>query len=170
MVKADDMTEQQEKQQTGESAVKGNGKVSMTSIPLKRQVTVKSLVTEQFRQKARGELSDELRLIESQLEQLENQYQSTLKQIENLARSGQNVTKQFEQLNKEAQEKRNQLTNVKMQVSTNIANLDRVKNGDLVVTGVLENYVDVQIGDNIYEKLRGAEVIIEDGVVKSILG
>jgi hypothetical protein len=155
---------------SAEDEALGAGKVELPSIPLKRQVTVKSLVNEGFRQKARTELSDELKLIESQLEQLENQYQATLRQIENLAKTGQNVTKQFEQLNMDAQEKRAQLNNVKMQVSTNITNLDRVQNGDLVVTGVLENYVDIRVGDNIYDKLRGAEVIIEDGVVKSILG
>lgn len=146
------------------------GRRQLASISLKRQVTVKSLVTEDFRQRAKNELSEELKLIDSQLEQLENQYQAMLKQIENLARSGQNVSKQIEQLNAEVQDKRSQLSSVKMQVATNIANLDRVKNGDLVVTGVLENYADVQIGDNIYEKLRGAEIIIEDGIVKTILG
>jgi uncharacterized protein involved in exopolysaccharide biosynthesis len=153
-----------------ENEIKGNGKTQINSIQLKRQVTVKSVVTESFRSKAKGELADELKLIESQLEQLENQYQATLKQIEDMAKMGQNVSMHLEQLNREAQEKRNQLANVKMQVATNLANLDRVQNGDMVVTGVLENFVEVKLGDNIYEMLRGSEVIIEDGVVKSILG
>ena len=156
-------------EKTNSEAGLGEGKKEVSSIQLKRQVTVKSLVNENFRQKARTELSDELHLIDAQLEQLENQYQATLKQIETMAKSGQNVGKQLDQLNREAQEKRSQLANIKMQVASNIANLDRVQNGEMVVTGVLENYVDIQIGDNIYEKLRGAEVIIEDGVVKSIL-
>lgn len=152
------------------TAEAGGKKAAQQSIQLKRQVTVKSLVTETFRQRAKDELSEELKLIDSQMEQLENQYQATLKQIETLAKSGQNVSKQMDQLNREAQEKRSQLANVKMQVATNLANVDRVQNGDLVVTGVLENYVDIKVGDNIYEMLRGAEVIIEDGIVKSILG
>lgn len=143
---------------------------TVKSIQLKRQVTVKSIVTEDFRSKAKEELSDELKLIDSQLEQLEIQYQATLKQIENLAKSGQNVSKHLEQLNMEAQEKRSQLANVKMQVAGNLANVDRVNNGDMVITGVLENYVTIEIGDNIYDKLRGAEIIIEDGIVQSISG
>jgi hypothetical protein len=36
------------------------------------------------------------------------------------------------------------------------------------VTGVLENVVDVRVGDNIYEKLMNAEMIVEDGIIKSI--
>lgn len=150
--------------------VKGDGKQQMESISLKRQITIKSTVTDRFRQTAKNEMTEELKLVDSQLEQLENQYQASMKQLESMAKSGQNVARQTEQLNAEAQEKRAQLSNVKMQVASNLANLDRVPDGEKVVTGVLETYVDVKVGDNIYEKLRGAEIIIEDGVVKSILG
>lgn len=148
----------------------GQGKTQLSTIQLKRQITIKSLVNETFREKARTELSDELRLIEAQLEQLENQYQATLKQIESMAKAGQNISKQLDQVNREAQEKRSQLANIKMQVASNLANLDRVQNGDMVVTGVLESYADINIGDNIYEKLRGAEIILENGLVTKILG
>ncbi len=148
----------------------GEGMNELESIRLKRQVTVKTIVTEAFRQKAKAELSEELKLIDSQLEQLENQYQAMLKQIETLAKNGQNVGLQLEQLNREAQEKRTQLANVKVQVASNLANLDRMQNGDNVITGSLENYVDLAVGENIYDRLRGAEVIIEDGIVKTILG
>lgn len=155
---------------TTETRPTEGGKQSLQSVSLKRQVTIKSLVTEAFRGRAKTELTDELKLIEAQLEQLETQYHGMLAQLESVAKTGQNVTPQLEQLNREVQEKRNQLGSVKMQISSNLANLDKIQNGDTVVTGVLENYIDVAIGDNIYDKLRGAEIILEDGLVKSILG
>jgi len=155
---------------TTETRAAEGGKQSLQSVSLKRQVTIKSLVTEAFRGRAKTELTDELKLIEAQLEQLENQYHGMLAQLESVAKTGQNVTPQLEQLNREVQEKRNQLGSVKMQISSNLANLDKIQNGDTVVTGVLENYIEVAIGDNIYDKLRGAEIILEDGLVKSILG
>jgi chromosome segregation ATPase len=142
----------------------------LNSVRLKRQVTIKSIVNDSFRDKAKTEFSEELKLIDSQLEQLENQYLQMLKQLEGLARQGQNVQKQLDQLNMEAQEKRTQLAQVKMTVSQNLANLDRVNDGGFAVTGVLESYVDVKVGDNIYDKIRGAEMIIEDGIVKEIIG
>ncbi len=147
-----------------------SNRMDLSSIQLKRQVVVKTLVTDQFREKARIDLSEEMRLIDSQLEQLENQYQASLKQIENMARNGQNVSKQLTQLNRDVQEKRVQLENLKMQVASNLSNLDRVQDGETVMTGVLENYADIRIGDNIYEKIRGAEILIENGIVKSIRG
>jgi SMC interacting uncharacterized protein involved in chromosome segregation len=154
-----DSLEKSEKSHTGDT---------LNSISLKRQVTVKSLVTEAFREKARTELSDELNLIEAQSQQLEAQFQGSLRQLENMAKSGENVSRHLDQLNAEAQERRTQLANVKMQVANNLSNIDRVQNGETIVTGVLENYVTVGIGDNIYDKLRGAEILIQDGIIQSI--
>ena len=38
----------------------------------------------------------------------------------------------------------------------------------MVVTGVLDNFINVSVGDNIYDKLNNAEMIVEDGLVKEI--
>jgi chromosome segregation ATPase len=141
---------------------------AIESVQLKRQVTVKTLVTDAFRERAKGELSNELKLIDTQLQQLEAQYQHSLQQLEKVAQQGTNVQKQLEALNQEAQQKRTQLASLKMQVSSDLGNLDKIPNGSFIVTGVLENTVDVKVGDNIYEKLMNAEMIVEDGIVKSI--
>jgi chromosome segregation ATPase len=145
-------------------------KNSAGMILLKRQVTVKTLVTDSFKEKAGQELSEELKLIETQLAQLEAQYQHALQQLESLAQQGQNVQRELEQLHREAQEKRAQLSSLKVQVSSNMANIGKIENGSYIVTGLLENFVDVRIGDNIYEKMKNAEILVEDGIVKNILG
>lgn len=141
---------------------------SIESVQLKRQVTVKTMVTDDFRVRANSELANELKLIDTQLQQLEAQYQHSLQQLEKMAQQGQNVQKQLQQLNQDAQQKRTQLASLKMQVSSELGNLDKIENGSFVITGVLENVVDVRVGDNIYEKLMNAEMIVEDGIVKSI--
>jgi chromosome segregation ATPase len=145
-------------------------KATTDTLQLKRQVTVKTLVTDAFRIKAKQELGEEMKVIDVQMEQLEAQYQHTLRQLEQIAQQGQNVQNQLQQLNQEAQAKRAQLASLKMEVSTQLANIDKVENGSYIVTGMLENYVDIQVGDNIYEKIRNAEIIIEDGLVKAING
>ncbi len=138
------------------------------NVQLKRQVTVKTLVTDKFRERAKGELDNELKLIDTQLQQLEAKYQHSLQQLEKMAQQGQSVQKQLQQLNQEAQQKRNQLASLKMQVSSELGNLDKIENGNFIVTGILENFVEVKVGDNIYDRLMNAEMIVEDGVVKSI--
>ena len=138
------------------------------SVQIKRQVTVKTKVTDSFRERAKNELNNEVQIIDTQLQQLEAQYQYSLQQLEKVAQQGQNVQAQLQQLNNEAQQKRNQLASVKMQVSSEIGNLDNVENGQFIVTGMLEEVLNVHVGDNIYEKLQGAEILVEDGIVTHI--
>jgi len=140
------------------------------TVSLKRQVTIKTVVTDAFRSRAEGELSHEVKQIEAQLVQLETQYQETLKRLEEVAAGGQNVRPQLEQLNQDVQNKRNQLTNLKIEVAQQLNNLHSVDNGAQVVTGLLESFVDVQVGENIYERVRGATVVVKDGIVQEIHG
>jgi CII-binding regulator of phage lambda lysogenization HflD len=149
-------------------AIDASSRASVPSVQLKRQVTVKTLVTDKFREKAKSELSNELQLIDTQMQQLEAQYQHSLQQLEKVAQQGQNVQKQLQQLEVDAQQKRTQLASLKMQVSSELGNIDKIPNGNFVVTGILENFVELKVGDNIYEKLMNAEMIVEDGIVKSI--
>ena len=133
-------------------------------------MVIKSIVTKDFREQANSEFTEELKLFEAQMQQLDNQYQSSMRQLEEMARQGQDISKQLVQLNSEVQERRTQLENAKIQVSRNLSNVEKAADGEHVITGNLENYVTLAIGDNIYQKLRNAEVIIEDGVIKEIIG
>jgi chromosome segregation ATPase len=143
---------------------------TLSSVRLKRQVTVKTLVTDDFRKKAAFELDEESKVVDTQLQQLEAQYQYSLQQLDQLAKQGQNVQKQLLQLNDDAQQKRSQLASIKMQVASQIANLDKVPNGEYIITGIMESDVEIFPGDNLYEKLGQAEMLVEDGIVRSISG
>lgn len=143
---------------------------SQKTIQLKRQVTVKTKVTDNFRSRAKSELANELQLIDTQLQQLEAQYQYSLQQLEKVAQQGQNVQAQLQQLNQEAQQKRSQMASVKMQISSELGNLDNIENGQFIVTGMLENNVELKVGDNLYDQLQNAEILVEDGVISAING
>jgi hypothetical protein len=140
------------------------------AIQLKRQITVKTKVTDNFRLRAKSELDNELKLIDTQLQQLEAQFQYSLQQLEKVAHQGQNVQGQLQQLNQEAQQKRSQMASVKMQISSELGNLDKIENGQYIVTGMLENTVELRLGDNIYDHLQNAEILVEDGVITAING
>jgi hypothetical protein len=141
---------------------------SVPTVKMTRQVTVKTLVTDDFRVRARQEMDDELKLLDTQAQQLEAQYQYSMQQLEKVAKQGQNVEAQFMQVNQEAQQKRNQIASLKMQVSAQLGNLDKVDNGQYIVTGMLESQIDIAVGDNLYDKLTNAEMLVEDGIVKGI--
>lgn len=137
---------------------------------IKRSVTIKSQVTDAFRQKANNDLGEEVKTIDKQLQQLQVQYQETLKQLEDAARQGHNVSQQMDQLHRDVRTKQGQLKNLKTEVSQQLQNLDKVQNGDYVITGQLENFVDLKVGDNLYDKLRDSEILLKDGVITAILG
>ncbi|MEM0951293.1 MAG: YlqD family protein [Cyanobacteria bacterium P01_H01_bin.74] len=139
-----------------------------TGVQLKRQMTIRTRVTDEFRTRAKKELTQELGLIDTQMQQLDAQYQQSLQELERLAQQGQKVQTQLNQLNQDVQQKRNQLGTLKVQLSAEMGNIDQVENGQLVVTGLLESIVTVNIGDNIYEKMHNAEMIVEDGIVVSM--
>ncbi len=138
------------------------------SVQVRRQVVVRTLVNDSFRQRAQSELTEEQRIIDTQLQQLEAQYQHTVKQLEEYASQGKNVQRELEQVNREYQKKRSDLSTAKIQVSSQAANLEKIENGQFLVTGQLEELVTVRVGDNLYEKLQTAEMIVEDGIVKAI--
>lgn len=139
-----------------------------TGVSIKRQVNVKTIVTDQFKQTAHTDLSDEVQMIDAQLNQLEGQYQQSLQQLEQLAAQGQSVSRQMEQLNMEAQQRRHVLTTVRMDVNARLASLGKMENGSLLVTGQLESFVTLNVGDNIYDKVRKAEIIVRDGIIQAI--
>jgi chromosome segregation ATPase len=145
-----------------------NNRMSVPTVKMTRQVTVKTLVTDAFRVRARNEMDGELKLLETQAQQLEAQYQYSMQQLEKIAKQGQNVEAQFMQVNQEAQQKRNQIASLKMQVSAQLGNLDQVENGQYIVTGMLESHVEIAVGDNLYDKLTNAEMLVEDGIIKGI--
>lgn len=140
------------------------------TIELKRQVTIKTMVTDAFREKANAEITEEQALLKAEGEALEKQYQANLKQLEDAARQGHNVAPQLDALHKEVLSRQQQLAEMQQQLTAQLAELGRVENGTYLVTGQMENYVTVAVGDALYEKLRQAEVLVKDGEVIAIYG
>ena len=39
---------------------------------------------------------------------------------------------------------------------------------NVIITGSLENYVELRTGENIYDKFHEAEILVKDGVIQEI--
>jgi uncharacterized coiled-coil DUF342 family protein len=136
---------------------------------IKRSITIKTLVTDEFRTKAKQELSQETQMMASQLDELETQFQQTLRQLEEAARQGHNVARQMDQLHQEVHQRRAQLQALGQELDSQLKNLDTMSNGGYITTGQLENFVELKVGDDIYKKMRSAELLVKDGIVTAIL-
>lgn len=138
------------------------------SIKVKRQILVRTVVTDDFRNKAKGELSAESKQLDTQLAHLEQQMKQLVTKAQQDPKSLGMPPQQVDQIINEMNIKHQNLLKLKQNLSGQVQNIDKIKNGELLVTGSLENYVDLSVGDKFYEKLGGREIIIQDGIIKEI--
>jgi hypothetical protein len=132
-------------------------------IELKRVVMVKAIVTEPFKQNLVKELERAISNIENQLSQMEERGKNYL---EDLKKKG---------LMQKAAAFRHQIDDEKSRQSAARSDLlmkiEEAKNlqlGTEFVQGPLEGPVNVKLGENLYKKIGGAEIIVKDGIIQEI--
>ena len=122
-------------------------------ITLSRRIAVKSIVTDQFRSYLRYELSQTISMglkrideIDEKLKALDKTDPKHALYLEDRARV------------------ESELDSARSQEKT----IDALKNDDLFSQGSIEGFVSVNIGDNLYDKLGGLEIVVKDGIIKKI--
>ena len=143
---------------------------SLAQVTIKRSITVKSMVTDAFRELATQEMAQEKALLQEQLQHLEQQFQHNLSQLQQAAQEGHNVAAAMDELHREVQSRQRQLAELLEQTEQQTKQLSTLANGAYFTTGQLESEVTLQVGDKLYDKLRQAELLVKDGVVTAILG
>jgi len=133
------------------------------SVELKRVVMVKAIVTDAFKQNLVKELERAVSNIDTQTAQIDARSKSYL---DNLKKKG---------LNQRAAAFKHQMTEEKSKQSAaksdllmKIEEAKKLKVGSEFVQGPLEGPVIVGIGDNLYKKVGGAEIIVKDGIIQEI--
>lgn len=138
----------------------------MQSISIKRQVTVKAIVTETFKANAGTEIQQQLQQLDGNMQQLEFQAKRAVTDLEK-----QNPAPgQLDNLKFQIDEERQRLLMAKNELLQRMNVISQLELNSEFAQGMLDNYVAVNIGDNLYEKLSNTEVILKDGVVVEIRG
>lgn len=140
------------------------------SIKVKRPVTIKTIVTDSFKKQMMDELSKELHLLDTQIMQLELQS----KQIHDQASAfgtmyADEGTQHLQQAMEDITSRLQQMSMMKQELHTQKESIHHLVLNNMIVTGNLENYVELSIGENIYEKFKTAEIIIKDGIIQDII-
>jgi len=130
----------------------GIQKATKQQVTLKRRVTIKAVVTDKFKEYLLLELSENLQQAERRLKEIE----STLTASQNPAIN--------QQLNKESKQIKDSLSQLPKQKEA----IEKLKNDTFFSQGVIEGFVSVSIGDNLYEKLGAMEIVVKDGVVQEL--
>lgn len=139
------------------------------TIKVKRPVTIKTVVTDMFKKQASEEIGKEIHLIDTQIMQLELQNKQIQDQAFNLSASyGEEATKQIQAALEEISSRLEQMSALKQELAGQRDNLNHMALNNVVVTGSLENYVELKVGENIYDRFRNAEILVKDGIIQEI--
>lgn len=135
------------------------------SVELKRVVMVKAIVTEAFKDNLIKELDRAVKNIEMQETQIDAQGKSYL---EDLKKKG--LMQKAVSFKNQIEEEKSRQAAAKADLMLKIEEAKRLTIGSEFVQGPLEGPVDVSVGDNLYKKVGGAEILVKDGIIQEIRG
>lgn len=141
----------------------------MESIQLKRPVAIKAIVTEKFKSEATKEIQQALQNLDLGLQQLEFQGKRALSDLDKNAEI-QNKDQARQNLQGQIDQQRGQINNQKAELLQRLNVIAQLEMDSEFLQATVDNYVDVNVGDNLYNKLSNTEVIVKDGVVVEIRG
>jgi len=136
-------------------------------IALKRTVTVKVIVTEEFKKYLAEELKMALSNLDSQIKQVEDQGKKLVTSLKDQGDSGK---KQAQAIVAQMQTDRSQYVQTRAELEKKVKDASLLPLNSEFTQGTLDGTVEVNVGDNLYEKLGGLEIIIKDGVILELRG
>ena len=140
-------------------------KKKVKSVTLKRTVTIKAVVTEDFKKYLNYELQNSLKSLDDKLAQMEIQGKQL---IEMLTKQG--ALDQIASIRQQMELERLQQKTSTDELSKRLDEAKNLPLGSEFVQGTIDGFVTVKTGDNLYHKLGAMEIIIKDGVVQDITG
>jgi len=129
---------------------------------LKRAVVLTVVVTENYKKR----ISDELRQAMERVDANRGQIQFQLdRYVNEVAKSD---LKQAAQIREKLNEEKARLTDLRSALDGRMREVEKLEIGNEYRRGEIEGLVDINIGDNLYQKLAGTEVIVKDGIIIEI--
>jgi F0F1-type ATP synthase membrane subunit b/b' len=139
------------------------------SLSIKRSITVRAVVTPRWKEDAERELSSAIATSDAQLAQLEQEGQQVVDEIRRQSANplDPRVQDQVASVQQQVAAKRAELEEQKRTLLEQQRQVRELEMEQIVEQGQLESFTDIQVGDNLVEKLQVA-IVVRDGVVEAI--
>lgn len=134
----------------------------MTKITLLRPVVVKAIVTESFKELYVRELEDALRRVQELLGQVDTQ----IRRME-LERQ---ITPQTRALRQQLEVERQRHEALRAELQERLREARALDLNTEFPQLTVDAQVEVQVGDNLFQKLGRTEIVVKDGIVMEIRG
>lgn len=140
------------------------------TIQLIRQIAVKAIVTENFKNQVGAEIQRNLQQIDAELQQLEFKGKRAIADIEKRATQpvAPEVRVQIETIRNQVEAEKLRLLQLREEMQGQSQALAELPLGSVVTQFTVENPVEVRIGENIFQRLEGGEILVKDGVIQEI--
>ena len=141
----------------------------VTSLTIKRPITVRAVVTPTWKEEAEREISNGIATADQQLAQLEQEGQQVVEQVRRQSANplDPRVQEQVANIQQQVAGKRSELEEQKRNLLQQQAQVRELEMEQIVDQGQLESFCDIQVGDNLVSKMQVA-VVVRDGVIESI--
>jgi len=139
------------------------------SITIKRSIAIKAVVTPTWKEDAEKELSKAISNINQQLSQLEQEGQQIVNNIRSQSVNplDPRVQEQVSQVQQQVAAKRNEIEEQKRNLLQQQSQVRELKMDEIVDQGQVDSFCDVNVGDNLIEKMQ-VSITVKDGVIQSI--
>ena len=140
-----------------------------SSITIKRNITVRAVVTPRWKEDAERELSAALSNLDQQLAQLEQEGQQLIDEIRRQSANplDPRVQEQVGSVQQQVAAKRAEFEEQKRQILEQQRQVRDLEFEQVVEQGQIESLCEVSVGDNLVQKLQAA-VLVRDGVIEAI--
>ena len=135
------------------------------SVTLKRTVTIKAIVTEDFKKYLTYELETSIKDLQRKITDVEIQAKDLISSLE---KSG--AADQVKMINQQLQIEKQQQENTIIDLQKRILDAKNLQLDTEFIQGTIDGFTTVKTGDNLYQKLGALEIIVKDGVVQDIKG
>ena len=143
---------------------------SNASLLLKRPITVKAIVTAQWKEEVTQQLQKQVAQLDKQMQQLEMQGKRTIEEIIKQVGAGNpQVKKQSDSIKGQVNQKKAEMLEKKNQFLQQLQQIQLLELDQEVVQAQMESFFRLEQGDNLVKKLN-VEVVLRDGVVEEIRG
>jgi YlqD protein len=129
---------------------------------IKREVLLKAVVTERLKEQLQQGVHETIQQVDQAQEEMERQYRRLMLEVQRMDAGRAMAVRQQVDAERRKQE------DAKKELQDQLAEYDQLQMGEEIVLRVMEGTVDLNVGDNFFDKVRRAEILIEDDVIKEI--
>jgi predicted Holliday junction resolvase-like endonuclease len=129
---------------------------------LNRQIVLKAIVTPRLKESLIAEVNEAIERVNDTQDQLEAQSRRVMLELQ---RTDLNRAMSFRQ-QMEAEKRKH--SDLKEELEERLKEYQGLEMGTEFVRGVIEGQVDIQVGDNLMNKMSRAEILTEDDIIKEL--